>query len=71
MNDFMALMTRQQNERELALALERRRLLRGADGRDPRFRRNPTVTQRLWRRLRTRIRGSLAAAPGAAIHSNA
>ncbi|NVM96924.1 hypothetical protein [Arthrobacter wenxiniae] len=73
MNDFMALMTRQQNERELAVALEQRRLLRGAEGADPRFQRNPTVSQRLRQRLQLRIHRSPSPArpPVDAVHSNA
>ncbi|MCQ9164100.1 hypothetical protein [Arthrobacter sp. STN4] len=71
----MALMIRQQNERELAIALEQRRLLRGADGADPRFHHNPSPTQRLWQRLLQRRAGSHRVshtpARGGAVRSNA
>ncbi len=69
MNDFAASLLARQNERELAVALERRRLLHEGRGTDPRFRTKPA----LWHRLQASFRRSAAApaAPGRALHSRA
>ena len=55
MNDFAALLLTRQNEHELQIALEQRRLLLESKGRDPRFHRSPS----LWQR----VRGTLHSSP--------
>lgn len=69
MNDFMSLLTGQQNDRELAVTLERRRLLHEGLGADSRFRRNPSLWQRLQRR--THRKAPPTVAPRSALHANA
>lgn len=48
MNDFAALLLTRQNEHELQIALEQRRLLLESKGADPRFHQAPS----LWQRVR-------------------